>query len=107
MPTQWRRAAEDDDDLRIVARHPVVADERRLDAVLRELPQELERDVGDDLDVHPEWSLISMRTLALMFAACHQAFSCLSSLTRSMSVRSFLLPRTGTLMRICSTACAG
>ena len=34
-----------------------------------------------------EWSLISMRTTALMFAACHHAFSCLSALTRSTSVR--------------------
>ena len=54
-----------------------------------------------------EWSLICMRTTALMFATCHHALSCLSSLTRSMSVRSLRLPRTGTLMRICSTAWAG
>ncbi len=44
---------EHDDDLGVLGRHPVVADERRLDAVLDELAEELERDVGDDLDVHP------------------------------------------------------
>ena len=54
-----------------------------------------------------EWSLISIRTTALTFATCHQPLSCLSSLTRSRSVRSLRLPRTGTLIRICSTACAG
>ena len=48
-----QQRAEDDDDLGVVARHPVVAHERRLDAVLRQLAQELERDVRDDLDVHP------------------------------------------------------
>jgi hypothetical protein len=35
------------------SRHPVVANDRRLDVVLRQLTQELERDVRDDLDVHP------------------------------------------------------
>ena len=54
-----------------------------------------------------EWSLICMRTTAFTFATCHQPLTCRSSLTRSTSVRSFRLPRTGTLMRICSTACAG
>src|SRR6266545_2644531 len=54
-----------------------------------------------------EWSLISSRTTALTFAECHHAFSCLSSLTRSTSARRFRFPRTGTLMRICSTASAG
>ena len=34
-------------------RQPVVADDGRLDVVLRQLAQELERDVDDDLDVHP------------------------------------------------------
>ena len=54
-----------------------------------------------------EWSLISMRTAALTLATCHQAFSCLSSLARPISVRSLRLPRTGTLMRMCSTAADG
>ena len=44
---------EDDDHLRVLALHPVVAHERRLDAVLRQLPEELQGDVGDDLDVDP------------------------------------------------------
>ena len=48
-----RERRERDDDLGVVVRHPVVADHRRLDAVLRELAQQLERDVRDDLDVHP------------------------------------------------------
>ena len=51
-----------------------------------------------------EWSLISMRATALTFATCHQPFSWRSALTRSTSVRSLRLPRTGTLMRIRSTA---
>src|SRR4029077_12016253 len=42
-----------DDHLRVVLLEPEVADESRLDAVLGELPQELERDVRDDLDVNP------------------------------------------------------
>ena len=54
-----------------------------------------------------EWSLISIRTTAFTFATCHQPFSCLSSFTRSSSFRSFRLPRTGRLMCIFSTACAG
>ena len=45
--------AEHDDDLGVVLLEPVVADEARLDAVLRQLAQQLERDVRDDLDVHP------------------------------------------------------
>ena len=44
---------EDDDHLGVLVRQPVVAHGRRLDAVLRELAQELQRDVDDDLDVHP------------------------------------------------------
>ena len=51
-----------------------------------------------------EWSLISSRTTAFTFETCHQAFTCLSSLTRSSSFRSFRLPRTGKLTRILSTA---
>src|SRR6266516_1275838 len=54
-----------------------------------------------------EWSLISMRATAFTFETCHQPFSCLSSLTRSISVRSLRLPRTGTLIRIRSIASAG
>ena len=44
---------EDDDDLGVVLLEPEVADEAGLDAVLRQLAKELERDVRDDLDVHP------------------------------------------------------
>ena len=44
---------QDDDHLGVLVRHPVVANRRRLDAVLRELAEQLERDVDDDLDVHP------------------------------------------------------
>ncbi len=51
-----------------------------------------------------EWSLISIRTTAFTFATCHQPLSWRSALTRSSSVRSFRLPRTGTLIRIWSTA---
>src|SRR5437763_3140287 len=54
-----------------------------------------------------EWSLIRIRATALTFAACHHAFSCASSFTRSRIRRSFRFPRTGTLMRICATASAG
>src|SRR4051812_1191178 len=54
-----------------------------------------------------EWSLISMRATAFTFATCHQPLSWVSALTRSISVRSLRLPRTGTLMRIRSTASAG
>ena len=54
-----------------------------------------------------EWSLISMRATAFTFDTCHHAFSCLSSLTRSINVRSFRLPRTGTLIFIRSMASAG
>ena len=42
-----------------------------------------------------EWSLISMRTTAFTFVTCHHAFSCRSAFTRSISRRSFRLPRTG------------
>jgi hypothetical protein len=41
------------DDLGVVAVHSVVGHHRRLDPVLGELPEKLERDVRDDLDVHP------------------------------------------------------
>ncbi len=54
-----------------------------------------------------EWSLISKRSTAFTFATCHQPLSCLSSLTRSTSVRSLRFAREGTLMRIFSTASAG
>src|SRR4051812_2710016 len=54
-----------------------------------------------------EWSLISIRTAALTLATCHQALSCLSSFACPISVRSLRLPRTGTLMRMCSTAAEG
>ena len=42
-----------DDDLGVVLRHAVVGHHRRLDPVLGQLPQQLQRDVRDDLDVHP------------------------------------------------------
>ena len=54
-----------------------------------------------------EWSLISRRTTALTFATCHHPLSCRSAFTRSRSVRSVRLPRTGTLMRMRSTASPG
>src|SRR5436190_1978945 len=54
-----------------------------------------------------EWSLICIRATAFTFATCHHAFSCLSRLTRSSSVRSFRFPRAGTLMCIRSTTSAG
>ena len=44
---------EDDDHLGVLVRHPVVTHRGRLDPVLRELAQQLQRDVDDDLDVHP------------------------------------------------------
>src|SRR3954471_18692238 len=54
-----------------------------------------------------EWSLISIRATAFTFETCHQPLSCLSALTRSISVRSLRLPRTGTLIFIRSIASAG
>src|SRR5712691_10133020 len=54
-----------------------------------------------------EWSLIRIRATAFTLAACHQPLSCKSPLTRSRMRRSFRLPRPGTLIRICATACAG
>src|SRR4051794_5808569 len=54
-----------------------------------------------------EWSLISIRATAFTFATCHHALSCVSAFTRSTSVRSLRLPRSGTLIRICATASAG
>ena len=52
-PDAVEERGEDDDDLGVVLLEAEVADEARLDAVLRELAQELERDVRDDLDVNP------------------------------------------------------
>jgi hypothetical protein len=54
-----------------------------------------------------EWSLISRRTTAFTFATCHQPFSWSSRFTRSTTRRSFVLPRSGTRMRIWATASAG
>src|SRR5438270_11275599 len=54
-----------------------------------------------------EWSLMSIRTTALPFAACHQPLSWGSAFARSITVRSLRLPRAGTLMRIWATASAG
>ena len=52
-PDAVQESAERHDDLRVVVSHPEVAHDARLDAVLRQLAQELERDVRDDLDVNP------------------------------------------------------
>ena len=52
-PDAVRERSEDDDHLRVLALHPVVAYQRRLDAVLRQLAEELQGDVRDDLDVNP------------------------------------------------------
>src|SRR2546426_2636851 len=54
-----------------------------------------------------EWSLMCIRATAFTLDACHHALSCVSSLTRSSIRRSFRLPRTGTLIFISLTACAG
>src|SRR5215471_10590217 len=54
-----------------------------------------------------EWSLICIRATALTFETCHQPLTWLSALTRSISVRSLRLPRTGTLIRMRETASAG
>ena len=54
-----------------------------------------------------EWSLIAIRETALTFETCHQPLSWSSALTRSISVRSLRLPRTGTLIRMRATASAG
>ena len=54
-----------------------------------------------------EWSLIAIRETALTFETCHQPLTWSSALTRSISVRSLRLPRTGTLIRIRATASAG
>ena len=54
-----------------------------------------------------EWSLISIRTTAFTFATCHQPLSWSSRLTRSITWRSFLLPRSGRRIRIWETASAG
>ena len=48
-----RQGAEQDDDLGVVGVEAIIGDDRRLDVVLRQLPQELERDVRDDLHVDP------------------------------------------------------
>src|SRR6266480_111399 len=54
-----------------------------------------------------EWSLICIRATAFTFEACHHPFSWVSSFTRSSSLRSLRLPRTGTLIFICATASVG
>ena len=48
-----QKRAEGDHDLGVLPLEAEIVHERRLDAVLRQLTQELQRDVGDDLDVHP------------------------------------------------------
>ena len=54
-----------------------------------------------------EWSLIWSRTTALTLATCHQPFSSRSAFARSRTRRSLRLPRSGSRMRMCSTASAG
>src|SRR6266511_1356555 len=54
-----------------------------------------------------EWSLISRRATAFTFATCHHALISVSALTRVISVRSFRLPRAGTLIFMRATASAG
>ena len=54
-----------------------------------------------------EWSLMRILATAFTFATCHQLFSCVSSFTRSSSLRIFRFPRTGTLILIWATACVG
>ena len=54
-----------------------------------------------------EWSLIWSLAMALTFETCQSAFSSVSWLTRSRIDRSLRLPRAGTRIRICATACAG
>ena len=51
-----------------------------------------------------EWSLIAIRATALTFETCHQPLSCESWFTRSITRRSFWLPRSGTRIRIAATA---
>ena len=48
-----QESAEGDHNLGVITLEAVVGDQRRLDPVLRQLAEELQRDVGDDLDVHP------------------------------------------------------
>jgi hypothetical protein len=48
-----RERGQQDDDLGVVRLVAVVGDDGRLHVVLGQLAQELEGDVGDDLDVHP------------------------------------------------------
>ena len=48
-----QQRTEHDHDLGVVALEAVVRDHRRLDAALREQPEQAERDVGHDLDVNP------------------------------------------------------
>jgi hypothetical protein len=52
-PDAVEKSAEHDDDLGVVSAHPVIANHRGLDVVLRQLAEQLQRDVRDDLDVHP------------------------------------------------------
>ena len=54
-----------------------------------------------------EWSLICSRTTALTLETCHQPFSSRSALARSRTRRSLRFPRSGSRIRMCSTASAG
>jgi hypothetical protein len=86
---------EDDDHLRVVLLEPEVAHQARLDAVLRELARSLSAMLVTIWTCTQEWSLIAIRETALTFETCHQPLSWSSALTRSSSVRSLRLPRTG------------
>ena len=98
---------ERDDHFGVVVGHAVVGDDGRLDVVLRQLAEELQRDVGDDLDVNPGVVVDLHPATAFTFETCHHALSCLSSFTRSITVRSLRLPRTGTLIFIRSIGFGG
>jgi len=52
-PDAVRQRGEHDDDLGVLVPEAVVADDGGLDPVLRQLAEELQRDVRDDLDVDP------------------------------------------------------
>ena len=54
-----------------------------------------------------EWSLIWSRTTALTFETCHQPLSSGSAFARSRTRRNLRFPRSGSRIRMCSTASAG
>jgi hypothetical protein len=52
-PDAVEEGTEHDDHFGVVGAHSVVAHDATLDPVLRQLAQELQGDVGHDLDMHP------------------------------------------------------